>query len=415
MNKVLANLFLGFSSGLPLLLIGSTLQAWFTVSGASLAVIALLSLVGQPYVYKFLWAPILDCVTPPFLGRRRGWIAIMQFFLFLCLLLIAWMNPTQSPGWVAVLALVIAFFSASQDVAIDAYRADLLNAKERGMGAAMTNIGYRVAMLVAGGIALALAEQIGWRFTYLLMAGLMLLGLWVTFKVPAPKDDYKPSSLLAAVVEPLKNFLSRPAAGWLVLFIIFYHLSSSFNLSLSTAFLLRGLEFSLAEVGLFYKTIGLIAVLGGSFLGGILLPRFNLYRSLLGFGLLQGFASLSYMGLAMIGKNYPLAMLSVFMDNFFTGLAQVAFIVFLMSLCDKRYTATQYALFSAIAAVGRVYVGPLAAVLIDHLNWVGFFFCSFLLAFPGIFLLMFIKKHIIVQQSAETDQCIVEEEQEACA
>lgn len=404
MNKMLTNLCLGFSSGLPLLLIGSTLQAWFTVSGASLSSIALLSLVGQPYVYKFLWAPVLDCVTPPFLGRRRSWIAIMQFFLLLCLGSLAWMNPAQSPGWVAGLALIIAFFSASQDVAIDAYRADLLNARERGMGAAMTSIGYRVAMLVAGGIALALAEQIGWRFTYLLMAGLMLLGLWVAFKVPALPDNDQPYSLLAAIVDPLKNFLSRPKAGCLMLFMIFYHLSSSFNLSLSTAFLLRGLEFSLAEVGLFYKTMGLVAVLGGSLLGGILLPRFNLYLSLLGFGLLQGFTSLSYMGLAIMGKNYPLAMLSVFIDNFFTGLAQVAFIAFLMGLCDKRYTATQYALFSAIAAVGRVYVGPFAALLIDYLNWVGFFFCSFLLAFPGIFLLMFIKKYIVEDEQTQQQE-----------
>jgi PAT family beta-lactamase induction signal transducer AmpG len=305
------------------------------------------------------------------------------------------MNPAKSPCLLAVLALCIAFFSASQDVAIDAYRADLLNTQERGIGAAMSTVGYRVAMLVAGGVALALADQMGWCFTYLLMAGFMLFGLLVTLKAPVLKDNNRPSSLLEAVIDPLKNFLSRPAAWFLVLFIMLYNFGSAFTLSLSTAFLLRGLGFSLTDVGLLYKTAGVLATLLGSLLGGILLARFTLFSSLLGFGILQAIANLSFMLLAIVGKNYTLMMSSVFIENFCSGLAMVAFVALLMSLCDKRYTATQYALFSALAAVGRVYVGSLAGVIINYLNWPQFFLCSFLLGLPGIFLLLLIKQHIM--------------------
>ena len=413
-QKVLANLFLGFSSGLPLVLIGQTLQAWFTVAGADLAVIGMLSLVGQPYVYKFVWAPIMDRVLPPFLGRRRGWIALMQLFLIVALFAMAFMNPVESPWLLACLALSVAFFSASQDIAIDAYRADLLNETERGIGAAMATIGYRVAMLVAGGVALALADKMGWRFTYLVMAGLMLLGLLVTLKAPTPKDYYRPHSLLAAVLDPLKNFLSRPAAWLLVLFMILYNLGNAFILSLNTAFLLRGLEFSLTEVGLWYKTVGLLATLLGSLIGGIALTRYSLFRCLLVFGILQASANLGYMLLAVVGKNYPLMVGSIFIENFCAGLAMVAFVALLMSWCDKRYTATQYALFSALGAVGRVYVGPLAGALVNYLSWPQFFFCGFILALPAIFLLLLIKKHIISPQSLQASPLVMDDTGEVC-
>lgn len=390
-----AVLLLSFSSGLPLVLVGSTLQAWYTAAGANLMTIGLLTLVGQPYVYKFLWAPIMDRFAPNRLGRRRGWIFLMQAGLVVALAVMAFMDPLRQPGWLAAVAFLVALFSASQDIAFDAYRTDVLRSNERGMGAALNTLGYRVAMLVAGAIALILAEKVGWRLTYLIMTALILVEMNVTLWAPQPERPAQaPVTLQAAVVEPMRAFLSRDSAIALLAFIVLYKLCDAFSLALNTTFLMRGVGFSLVDVGSIIKVVGLVAVLLGSFLGGVVLPRWGLFRSLLVFGFLQAFANLSFMLLAMLGKQYAVMVFAVFSDYFCSGLGSVAFIAFLMRLCNRRYSATQYAIFSALAAVGRVFAGPESAYLVGHVGWPLFYFMTFLIGMPPLVLLCWLKRRV---------------------
>jgi len=354
-RRMLTIALLGFSSGLPLALTGSTLQAWYTVSGASIVAIGMLSLVGQPYALKFLWAPFLDRFIPPALGRRRGWIAIAQLTLVVALVIMALNNPNSHPTFLMVLALVVAFLSATQDIAIDAYRTDLLMPREWGLGAALNSGGYRIAMLVSGGMAMVLADHIGWQLTYFLMAGLVGLNVVVTYFAPPLVGETVrcPMNLRQAVIEPFREFLSRDAAWGLLLFMVLYKLADAFVLVLGTAFLLRGIGFSLTDVGAIYKVVGLCAVLLGSFAGGVWMVRLSLYRALFMFGVLQGLSVIPFIALAIVGKSYNLMVLAIFVEKFCNGLLGVAFIAFLMSLCDKRYTATQFALFSSLAVSGR--------------------------------------------------------------
>jgi PAT family beta-lactamase induction signal transducer AmpG len=388
-RKIFLLLLLGFSSGLPLALTLGTLQAWLTVQGVDLVTIGLFALVGQPYTYKFLWAPLMDRYRLPLLGRRRGWLAATQLAL---LVTIAWMGtipPKEFPWLLAGVALAVAFLSASQDIVFDAYRADVLGAEERGAGAAVSVLGYRIAMLVSGGLALILADGIlGWTATYWLMAGLMLVGLVATWNAPEPETPPKaPTTLSAAVIEPLKEYFSRTGAVTLLAVIVLYKLGDAFAGSLTTAFLLRGADFSLTEVGLANKWLGTFATILGALTAGALMVRLGLFRSLLYFGLLQALTNLGFMLLAIAGKSYPLMITVIAAENLCGGMGTAAFVALLMALCDRRFSATQYALLSALASLGRVYVGPAAGALAAAYGWTSFFFMTFLVALPGIAML----------------------------
>ncbi|MGB6977004.1 MAG: MFS transporter [Gammaproteobacteria bacterium] len=390
-------LFLGFFSGLPIALCGSTLQAWFTVAGINIVAISMLSLVGQPYAYKFLWAPFLDRYVLPWGGRRRGWILIMQIALALIIGGMALLNPAQQSGAIVLLAVLVALCSATQDIAIDAYRIDLLKPHDRGLGAAMVTIGYRIAMWVSGGLALVMAAKLGWHFTYAFMAILMLLGTVITFWAPEPiYNPEPPKTLRASIVEPFHEFWTRneKTAVVLLLFIIFYKLTDAFALTLNTAFFIRGVGFSLVEVGVAYKTVGIFAGLLGSFVGGVIMLRLGLYRSLLYFGLLQGASNLMFLWLAWVGKSLGLFVGAVFVESFCSGLGTVALVAFLMSLCDHRYTATQFALFSAVSVLGRVFLGPIAGVIQEHWGWIYFYWIAFLMAVPGLMLLWWLRDEV---------------------
>lgn len=396
-RQILVTLLLGFSSGLPIALCSSSLQAWFTVSGVGIATIGALTLIGQPYIYKFLWAPLLDRYIPPFLGRRRGWILVMQFAVAGSLACMAFLQPQINPMLLGLFALLTAVFSSTQDIAIDAYRTDLLKPHERGLGAAMVSIGYRVAMLVSGGLGLILAAQIGWKHTYLIMAGLMILATIVTFFSPEPetkKDLILPHSLKEVFLSPFKEFLLRKSAIAILIFIVLYKLSDAMALSLGSAFLLRGMGFSLTAVGAIYKTVGILATLLGALVGGLWMVKLKMYRSLLYFGILQGISNWMFMLLSIIGKSYFMMIFAVFTENFCGGLGTVAFVAFLMSLCDVRYTATQYAILSALAALGRVFIGPVSAVLVLHMSWTLFYFWSGVIALPGLIMLWYLRGSI---------------------
>ncbi|OAI46648.1 hypothetical protein AYO45_06240 [Gammaproteobacteria bacterium SCGC AG-212-F23] len=392
--RLRSTLLLGFSSSLPLALTSSTLQAWFTQAGVNLVTIGALTLIGLPYLLKFLWAPVMDRFIPPFLGRRRGWIAIMQLSLCAALLILANMNPLLHAARMGQLALLIAFFSASQDIAIDAYRADILLPNERGIGVAYLIVGLRVAVLLSGALALIIADHIGWRTTYHLMAILMGTMVLATIFSPECVNVVPPKSFVAAVIDPFKDLLRRDLIVVLLLFIVFYKIGDALALSLMSTFLLRHLGFSLTDIGIAYKTMGLVATLLGAFVGGIWMNRIGMYRALLWFGILQAVSNLMFVWLAWVGKDYFLMMSSIFIENFCSGLSTAALIAFLMSLCHARYSATQYAVFSALFSLGRVLIGPLSAVMVLHWGWVNFFLCSFLLSFPGVILLTFLRRRV---------------------
>ena len=287
---------------------------------------------------------------------------------------------------------MVAIFSATQDINIDGYRTDLLTVEERGLGAAMVNAGYRIAMLVSGGLAMALAAEWGFRSVYLLMAGLILLHGVVTWYGPEPNYQSKVrTAFYKTLLNSLKDFLTRPFVYWILIFVILYKLGDAFVLSLGTAFLIRGLHFSLLDVGLIYKTVGMVAVLLGAFLGGLWMVRLSLYRALLYFGILQLLSNLPFVLLAVVGKNYSLMVMAIFTESFCSGLGTVAFMAFLMTLCNVQYSATQYALLSAFAAVGRTFIGPIAGLMMTHMNWAQFYLWGFLSGIPGLLLLMWLK------------------------
>lgn len=401
--RIGAVLLMGFASGLPAVLIGSTLQAWFTISGVDIVTIGALSLVGQPYIYKFLWAPLLDRFALLPMGRRRSWVLVMQFMLVALLVVLAYCDPNHHPMFIVGIALAVALFSATQDTAIDAYRTDVLLDDERGIGAAAVTIGYRIAMLVAGALGLILAATIGWHLMYLLMALFMLLCAVITiFAPPVASDQQQHLTMREAVVEPWSEFMRRDYALILLVFIVIYKLCDAFAISLNTTFLLRGLHFSLEQVGMYSKVLGLSGTLIGSIAGGVLTPMLGLYRALLWFGLAQMLSNLFFLWMALVPKSLTLMATSLFIENFCGGLSAVAFVAFLMMLCHRRYSATQYALFSALSAVGRVFIGPIAGVVVKSYGWVDFYLASVIIGAPALLLLWWLRNKMSFSLSRAT-------------
>jgi PAT family beta-lactamase induction signal transducer AmpG len=490
---------LGFASGLPLALTGQAMQAWLSMEGLDVATIGFLSLVGLPYTFKFLWAPLMDRFELPGLGRRRGWLVLTQLALAGVLFALAATSPSGATRAFALLAVAVAFVSASQDVVIDAYRTDLLHASERGLGSSLNVLGYRLAMILSGGVALIWTDpgQGGgwsWPVVYRLMAGLMvaaalvsafllprlpplavaatprsaarhdligfaavvaavLLGYVLTDRLAAPfarwllAPAFEGSTLTPALqgrwadllallfgiaitlplaawaarrarfdtlLSGLSSYFGQPGAAAFLAFIVFYKLGDAFAGSLMTPFLLKSMAFSPAEVGVVNKIIGLWLTIGGALLGGALMLRLGLWRALLLFGVLQMASNLGFWWLAESGKGLlpglvipafdwgfvqlaqatpvdgGLLMVIAF-ENLSGGMGTAAFVAFLMSLCNQRYTATQYALLSAFASVGRVWVGPLAGVLAESIGWPTFFIVSTLAALPALAMLWWLR------------------------
>jgi len=389
-QRVLPLLVLGFASGLPLALTSGTLQAWATVEQVSLQNIGFLTLVGTAYTLKFLWAPFIDRWAPPWLGRRRSWVFLTQWLLAASIAAMGLFSPSAELHVLALLAVWVAFLSATQDIAFDAYSTDVLRHDERAAGAALKVMGYRLAMVVSGGLALIIADQwLGWGAMYMLMGGLMALASLATLWSPEPEQAaVAPRRLREAVVEPLREFFSRRGAWLILLLIVFYKLGDAFAGALSTTFLLRGAGFDVTEVGLVNKVFGLAATIIGALAGGALMARVGLYRALMWFGVLQAVSNLGYWALA-ITPPYLISMASVVaLENLCGGLGTAAFVALLMGLCEARFSATQFALLSALSAVGRTYLaGPLTPVMVGWLGWPEFFLGTVLIALPGLWLL----------------------------
>ena len=499
LHRLFVVTLLGFASGLPLALTGQAMQAWLTVEGIDLATIGFLSLVGLPYTFKFLWAPLMDRFELPWLGRRRGWLVLTQLAQAGVLLALAATSPKDAIRLFALLAVAVAFVSASQDVVIDAYRTDLLPAAERGMGASLGVMGYRLAMILSGGIALIWTDATqgaGWtwpevyRFMAALMAGAAVLSALVLPRLPALAVKPPPArndlwgfgAVLAAVavgvglsdrfgpgiaqalVAPLLEGSTMPAplqkrwvdlatlllgiaftlplAAWaarrarfatllgglssyfsqrgaaaFLLLIVLYKLGDAFAGSLMTAFLLKSMAYTSAEVGVVNKVIGLWLTIGGALVGGALMLRIGLWRALMFYGVLQMVSNLGFWWLAVSGKGViPGTVLPAFdwgfvalaaptpvdgglllvvaFENLSGGMGTAAFVAFLMSLCNQRFTATQYALLSAFASVGRVWVGPLAGVLAESIGWPSFFIVSTVLAVPALVMLWWLRQSV---------------------
>ncbi len=394
-RRIAAVTLLGFSSGLPLALTSGTLQAWMAVDGVDIRTIGIFALVGLPYTVKFLWSPIMDRFVPPLLGRRRGWIVITQIALLLGIAAMAFGSPKHAPLLMAAFALTIAFSSASQDIVVDAYRTDVLREKERGAGAAVFVMGYRIAMLVSGALALIFADNIGWQNTYILMAGLMTVGILSTFLGPEPQQKIiPPKSLQEAILGPLKDYFSRRAAVMLLLLIILYKLGDAYAGTLTTAFLIKGIGFSPTDVGAINKGLGLVSLIVGAIFGGTLMVRLGLFRSLLFFGVLQAVSNLSFMVLAWLGKSYGMLIFAVAFENLSGGMGTAAFVSLLMTMCNQRYSATQYALLSSLAALGRIFIAPTSGFIVQSLGWAQFFFITALAALPGLWLLWRLRNEI---------------------
>ena len=385
-RRIAIMLPLGFASGLPLALTSGTLQAWLTVAGLDLKTIGIFTLVGLPYTLKFLWAPLMDRLVPPWLGRRRGWMLVTQMSVALGLAAMAMTGPGQRPEILGILALVVAFLSASLDIVFDAYRTDVLLRPERGFGVAVWVNGYRCALLIASAGALLLADYIGWQNTYLLLAALMAAGVVTILVSPEPSEPSEtPASLAEAIGGPLKEFFTRPGVVGLLALIVLYKVGDAVAASLQTAFLIGGMGFSVSEVG-YVKGLGIGATLIGALAGGVAMAKLGMVRSLLLFGLLQAVSNLGFMWLAWMGKSYMALTTSILVENVTGGMGTVAFVALIMSLCDHRYTATQFALLSSLEALGRVFSGRPSAELVEMVGWAQFFFWSFLVALPGIWL-----------------------------
>jgi MFS transporter, PAT family, beta-lactamase induction signal transducer AmpG len=494
LHRLVVISLLGFASGLPLALTGQTMQTWLTLEGLDLKTIGFLSLVGLPYTFKFLWAPLMDRFDLPLLGRRRGWLVVTQLALAGALWLMAGASPKAELALFGLLAVAVAFLSASQDAVYDAYRSDLLPQRERGLGASLNTMGYRIAMVVSGGIAMIWTDPLqgnGWTWpqVYRLMAGLMA-GAAVLSALALPRLAMPPASSMpmrrdligflavaaAAVagylltnglfraahaglagwlaahpgargwldlvvlllgigitlplaawaarrarfetlLSGLSNYFAHPGATALLVLIVLYKLGDAFAGSLLTPFLLQGMSFSQAEVGVVNKTLGIWLSVLGALLGGGLMVRLGLWRALFAFGVLQMLSNLGFWWLAANGQGalpgvtlpamdavvFKLSqptpvdgglLLVIALENITGGMGTAAFVAFLMSLTNQRFSATQYALLSAFASVGRVWVGPLAGVLASTIGWPTFFVISTVFAVPGLVMLWWMRSTV---------------------
>ncbi len=391
-GRMLVALLMGFSSGLPLLLTGSVLQAWLKDGGVDLARIGLFALVGLPYTLKFLWSPLFDRYALP-LGRRRGWMALMQLSVACALLLLSMTRPSADHLWLVMLAgLLVSFFAASQDIVIDAYRRESLAESELGLGSALYVNGYRIGMLLAGGGGLILADWISFEAMYRLMAVFMAACVAVTLMAPEPPlPEGRPRSLREAVVLPFRDYFSRDGAWLILAFILLYKLGDTMASAMTTPFYLD-LGYSKTEIGAVVKLFGFWATLAGGTLGGIWMLRAGMHGALWLFGFGQMISTFGFVVLAQIPPSEVALAAVVAIENLTAGMGTAAFVGFMAALTDRRFTATQYALLSSLMGVPRVLLSAPTGWLAQTLGWSGFFLLCVLIAIPGLLLLRWVTR-----------------------
>lgn len=388
-RRMLICVFTGFSSGLPLYILIGLLPAWLRSEGVDLKAIGLFALIQLPYTWKFFWAPLFDRFVPP-LGRRRGWLLITQMALLLSIPAFGMLHPDLDLWAIAYLAVVVAFFSASQDIVLDAYRRELLLDAELGLGNAVHVNAYKIAGLIPGSLSLILADHLPWSGVFFITALFMLLGVAMTLFVSEPElKNGAPKTLRAAVVEPFQEFIGRnglKSAVLILCFIFFYKLGDSMATALATPFYLD-MGFSKTEIGLVAKNAGLWPSVVGGLLGGIWMVKLGINRALWIFGLVQMIAILGFAWLALVGHSLLWLGVVIGIEALGVGLGTAAFVAFIAHATHPLYTATQFALFTSLAAVPRTFANAATGYLVEWFGWVAFFLFCFVIAIPGMLLL----------------------------
>ena len=405
--RLLAILGMGFASGLPLALTGATLALWLADAQVSLKEIGLFALVAVSYNFKFLWAPLVDRLAilglTAALGRRRSWALLFQAGVAVSLIGLSQTDPATAPVWTALMAVLVAFFSASQDIVVDAYRVELLLAEEQGAGAAATQFGYRLGMIASGAGALYAAEAWGWSVAYLVMAGLMVIGMATVLATPEPVVERRPRGGFAqTVLAPFRDFARHPGWVGILIFVLLYKMADAVAGHYAGPLYLS-LGFSKIEIANISKVFGVIATIVGVALGGSLVYRFGTFKTLLIGALLQMASNAMYVVQALAGHDLSVLTATIAVENIAGGIGSAAFVAYLSALCSRAYTATQYALLSALAAFARNFFVSAGGAVAEWLGWFWFFVGSVGLPLPGLVLLAW----LMVRARSEAD--LVEE------
>lgn len=404
-KRLIIILLFGFSSGLPLLLTLSTLSFWFSKAGIDKKTIGLFALVGLPYVWKFLWAPFLDRFRAPILGkklgRRRGWLFWTQLCLAASIILMGHSQPETNLFLTAVCAVCVSFFSATQDILIDAYRIESLDPSEYAAGGGVEVFGYRLGMIIAGGFALSLSDSYSWSTVYLIMGLFMVVGLLTTFLCKEPptskQTDLEKKSIKTVIVDPFLEFIKRPGWVWVLLFIILYRFGDNLIGQMATVFYQK-LGFSGTEIGVVTKTFGIWMVVIGGLAGGSIAKRIGIMKTLMFGGILHVISNGFFILLALHGHSMPYLYGTIISENISGGIMTSAFVAYLSRLCNINFTATQYALLSALMAIGRVFVQSTSGFLADQFDWVSFFLIASAAALPGLILLGYLMKRFPIEE-----------------
>lgn len=396
-KKMLLIFFLGFSSGLPLLLVGGTLKTWLAREQVDISTIGYFSWVGLSYSLKFIWAPLLDRFSFFGWGRRRSWMVITQIILMILISSMFFFSPKDSLHLMAAIAVLIAFFSATQDIAIDAYRREILTDTELGMASSVNQYGYRIAMLISGALGLGLVDptasfSLSWQQMYLSMGLLMTLGVVATLIAPEPhvNENEKPKTLSSAVLEPFKEFFGREKSLVILLFVFLFKFGDAMSGAMLNPFYVQ-MGYSNQDIALIAKTFGLISSLLGLFIGGAVIYSIGIYRSLVIFGVLQSLSTASFAIVTYTGPVKWALAFAVCFEDITSGMGSAAFVAYLAAITNKKYTATQYAILSSLATVGRNFFSGFSGDMVKALDWANFFYTCALLAIPGMIMLLVIR------------------------
>lgn len=390
-KRFLTTFLLGFSSGVPLLLTLRTLQMWLTEANVDLKTIGFFSLATIPGVYKFLWAPLLDRFFIHKIGRRKTWLYISQFFLFLLIFLMGSIEPSSQTAAMALIAVLISFWSATQDVVVDALRSESLATDELGIGATFYTYGYRLAMYMTGAVAIGISTILPWSAVYHLASTLILVGVCGTYLASEPAMISIPQTFKETVIEPFSDILKRKGVWTILIFIVLYKLGDNFSGNMVSSFYVK-MKFDKLAIATLAKSLSLPAALLGSLVGGLGVIRFGIYKSLFIFGIFQalstaGFGLLHIMGQSLWGLGSV-----VFFEDMTASMGSAAFIALMGKVANKKFTATQYALLSGLSLVPRAFVSAPAGILAEQLGWTQFFMFSALIAIPGLMMIPFMKK-----------------------
>jgi PAT family beta-lactamase induction signal transducer AmpG len=387
-KRMIVASIMGFSCGLPLLLTLDVLKVWMKEEGIDLTVIGLINLAQIPYTWKFLWAPLMDRYTMPFLGRRRGWILIAQLALVGSITGLGFSNPANHFWMMVIMAMLVALFSATQDIVVDAYRREDLSDKELGLGSSLYIFGYRLGTMLAAGGGLIMADHVPWSMVYMVMGLFMFIGVIITILSPEPVIGIeKPRTLKDAVINPFVEYFKRGGALWILAFVILYKIGDNMANAMTAPFYLD-IGFTKTQIGTVVKIFGIWAVIVGAVVGGTIMIRLGINRSLWIFGLLQAISTACFAMLAQVGPSIPALSAVIAFENISTGMGSAAQLAFMASITDKRFTATQYALLSSLAGIPRVIASAPTGYMAKHMGWEAFFIMCALIAIPGMLLLI---------------------------